>query len=189
VPISDAELADLYMRYAPILHARARSILGDDAEAGDAVQETFARVIRAGDRFRQESSPLTWMYQINTNWCLNRLRDRKGHVRKHEDRREDIASNLFRGESVGGTDSGDDVEDRLDDGRLRALLADEDDQTRAMLVHLFFDDMTREQTAVAVGISVPTLRKRLDLFLKRARRALGVSLTVAALLLAVGAFR
>ncbi|GDX79685.1 hypothetical protein LBMAG42_14960 [Deltaproteobacteria bacterium] len=163
--ISDADLSELYMRYAPILHARARGILGDDAEAGDAVQETFARVIRAGERFRNESSPLTWMYQINTNWCLNRLRDRKGHQRKHDERRAEI---MPRGEEPELDVS------RLDDHRIRDLLVEEEAETQRIVIALFFDDMTREEAAVAVGISVPTLRKRLDAFLRRARRSLGV---------------
>jgi RNA polymerase sigma-70 factor (ECF subfamily) len=147
-----------------MLHARARGILGDDAEAGDAVQETFARVLRAGDAFRRESSPLTWLYQINTNWCLNRLRNRKGHQRKHEERRADVVPREEVEPEV----------DQLDNARLRALLADEDEETQRIVLHVFFDDMTREETAVLVGISVPTLRKRLDGFLKRARRELGV---------------
>ena len=166
MPISDAELSELYMRYAPVIHARARSILGDDAEADDAVQETFARVIRAGDRFRDEASPLTWMYQIGTNWCLNRIRDRKGHEKKHDERRPEILGD----EAVSA-----DADSRRDDSRLRALLLDEDDETRRIVIALFFDDMTREEAAKFIGISVPTLRKRLDLFLRRARRALGVS--------------
>lgn len=167
--ITDAELSDLYMRYAPILHARARGILGDDDEAGDAVQETFARVIRSHDAFRAEASPLTWLYQINTNWCLNRLRDKKGHQRKHDERRDRIVPR--EEEEI-------DVE-RLDDARIRDLLRAEDEETQRIVVHLFFDDLTREETAVLVGISVPTLRKRLDEFLRRSRRKLGVAVVTA----------
>lgn len=163
--ISDAELGELYVRYAPVLHARARSILGNDADAGDAVQETFVRLVRGYADFRGEASPLTWLYQVNTNWCLNQLRNRKGHQKKHEDRRADVQPR----ESV------EPEVDRIDDDRIRALLADEDEQTQRIVVHLFFDEMTREETAVAVGISVPTLRKRLDAFLRRARRGLGVA--------------
>ena len=163
--ITDTEISEMYVRYAPILHARARGILGDDAEAGDAVQETFARVIRAGDGFRAEASPLTWLYQINTNWCLNRLRDQRGHHRKHEERRGEIVGD----EAVAPDD------ERLDDARIRGLLATEDDCTQRIVVHLFFDDLTREETAVLVGISVPTLRKRLDEFLRRSRRTLGLA--------------
>jgi RNA polymerase sigma-70 factor (ECF subfamily) len=170
--IPDAELSELYMRYAPVLHARARSILGNDAEAGDAVQETFARLIRGYDGFRGESSPLTWLYRVNTNWCLNQLRNRKGHQKKAEERRADVQPREEVAPDV----------DRIDDERVRALLADADDETRRIVVALFFDELTKEEAAVEVGISVPTLRKRLDAFLRRARRDLGVALVVATLL-------
>lgn len=175
MPISDAELSELYVRYAPILHARARSILGDQAEADDAVQETFARVIRAGDQFRAEASPLTWMYQISTNWCLNRIRDRKGHDKKHHDR---------RGEIVGSEQVDANSDLRLDDATLRSMLEEEDDETQRLVIALFYDDMTREEAAKTLGISVPTLRKRLDLFLRRARRVLGLTVPAALSILA-----
>lgn len=175
MPVSEGDLRELYVRYAPVLHLRARAILGSDEDAADAVQETFARVVRNWDQFRAEASPLTWMYQINTNWCLNQLRNRKGHHRKHEDHRHEIP---------GATDDGLPLADGLDAARLRGLLADEDDETRRIVIHLYFDDLTREDTARLVGISVPTLRKRHEAFLKRARLALGVLLTVGLLLLA-----
>lgn len=171
MPATDAEIRDLYTRYAHVLHYRARAILGTDEDAADCVQETFARVIRHWDAYRQQASPLTWMYQIGTNWCLNKLRDRKGHHRKHEDHRGEIV-----GDGLVEAFEGD-----LDGETIRELLAESDDETRRIVVHLFFDDMTREEAAVMVGISVPTLRKRLDAFLRRARRALGVTLAPAAI--------
>lgn len=170
MPATEAEIRDLYQRYAHVLHHRARAILGTDEDAADCVQETFARVIRHWDAYRQQASPLTWMYQISTNWCLNRLRDRKGHAKKHEDHRVEL----------GGEGHADPDEGGFDHHTLRELLADCDDETRRIVVHLFFDDMTREEAALQVGISVPTLRKRLDAFLKRARRVMGVAALPAA---------
>jgi RNA polymerase sigma factor (sigma-70 family) len=172
---TEAEIRELYERYAHVLHYRARSILGTDEDAADAVQETFARVLRSWDQFNQQSSPLTWMYQISTNYCLNRLRDRKGHAKKHVDRRDAIV-----GEGYAPAHDG----DGLDTDTVRALLEDADDETRRIVLHLYFDDMTREETAVVVGISVPTLRKRVDAFFKRARRTLGVVLPAALALFA-----
>lgn len=170
MPATEAEVRDLYQRYAHVLHYRARSILGSDEDAADCVQETFARVVRHWDTFRGQASPLTWMYQISTNWCLNRLRDRKGHARKHEDHAEEIVGAVATAPAEGGFDT----------GVLRELLAEEDEETRRIVVHLFFDEMTREEAAAHVGISVPTLRKRLDAFFKRARRAFGVTALPAA---------
>lgn len=173
MPATDAEIRDLYTRYAHVLHYRARAILGTDEDAADCVQETFARVIRHWDAYRQQASPLTWMYQIGTNWCLNKLRDRRGHHKKHEDHREELFGD-------GSTPA---FEGDLDAETLRELLTESDDETRRIVVHLYFDDMTREETAVQVGISVPTLRKRLDAFFRRARRTLGVTAVPAALAL------
>lgn len=162
---SAAEVEALYRRYAPVLHARARSILGNDEAAADAVQETFARVIRHWDGFRAEASPLTWMYQISTNWCLNQLRNHKGRSRKHTDHKDEIQPETAPMiDPVGG----------LDAATLRALISDCDEQTRRIVVHLYFDDLTREETARLVGISQPTLRKRHDAFVDHARRAFGV---------------
>ena len=156
-------ISELYERYAHVIFLRARSILGSDEEAQDAVQETFAKVIRHWDRFRGEASPLTWMYRISTNLCLNRIRNRKGHDKKHQVHKEELAGS-------GSTTLKDDV----DSERLRTLLRDEDEETRAIVVYLYFDDMTREETAELVGLSVPTVRKRLNQFLYRARKAFGV---------------
>ena len=164
---SPAEVEALYRRYAPVLHARARSILGSDEGAADAVQETFARVIRHWTSFREEASPLTWMYRISTNWCLNQLRNHKGHQKKHTDHKDEIQpEEAPRLDPVGG----------LDAPTLHRLLEQVDEQTRRIVVHLYFDDLTREETARLVGVSQPTLRKRHDAFLAHARRTLGVVL-------------
>lgn len=163
MPPTQSEISELYDRYAHVLFLRARSILGNDEEAQDAVQDTFAKVIHHWEGFRQDSSPLTWMYKISTNLCLNRVRNRKGRAAKHDANREDIV--------------GDDATWMRPPGeaeRIRALLADMDEETQKVVLHIYFDDMTREETAQLVGLSVPTVRKRLNTFLKHARRAFGV---------------
>ena len=168
--ISDAELAELYDRYAGVLHHRCRSILGNDEEAADAVQETFAKVLVHADEFRRQSSPLTWMYRIGTNLCLNRLRNRQGRRRKLEDRGHELVPPTPESEA------------RSDHDRVRRLLAEVDDETRAVVVHTFFDDCTRAETARLVGISVPTVRKRVRQFLDHARRSLAVAVALCLLL-------
>lgn len=155
---TDSELTVLYDRYAAVLHQRARSILGSDEAAWDAVHETFARVIRHWDRFRGESSPLTWMYRITTNWCLNQLRNHKTREGKHT---------AFRMDIVGSEHTWQKTEE--DAEVVRRVLSGCDDETKRIVLHTFFDDMTRQQVAEHVGLSVPTVRKRLNTFYLRAR--------------------
>lgn len=164
MPVSSAQLQDLYQRYAHVLHRRCYHILGNDEDARDAVQETFAKVILRYDDFRQDASPLTWMYRISTNWCLNRIRDRSGRAAKHERHRQAIVGDgvaRHKGEAWEAAET------------VRRLLAEEDDETRAIVIHLYFDDLTREETARLVGVSQPTLRKRLAAFLEKARDRVG----------------
>ncbi|MEL6342531.1 MAG: sigma-70 family RNA polymerase sigma factor [Myxococcota bacterium] len=161
---TEQEIADLYDRYAHIIYHRALRVTGDRELAADAVQETFARVIRSWASFRGEASPITWMYRISTNWCLNQLRNRKGRSNKLVHHKSDIV-----GDGVHHIAFNEDAE------RVRALLDDADDQTRQIVTHIFFDEMTRAETAEMVGLSVPTVRKRLRAFIDRSRRVLGVT--------------
>ena len=123
--LTDEEVSRLYDRYAHVLFHRCRSILRNDEEARDAVQETFARGIRNADTFRAQASPLTWMYRIATNYCLNQGRNRRGREKKHADHREEIG-----GPSIvrPGEDGAEDHQ------RILSLLADADDETRRVHV-------------------------------------------------------
>ena len=162
--MTDAELALLYDRYAHVVYHRCLRILGNEEDAHDALQETFAKVLRSGDDFRREASPLTWMYRISTNHCLNVLRNRKTRGQKLHVHREDIL----------GEESTAPLE-LVDHPRLRTLLEEADDEERRCVIHTYFDDCTREEVADLVGLSVPTVRKRIQTFLDRARRTLSWS--------------
>jgi len=163
--LNDAELAELYDRYAHVVYRRCLSILGNEEDAHDATQETFAKVLRHGHRFREEASPLTWMYRISTNHCLNLIRNRKGRQGKLHVHRSDIV-----GDGVARPPE----EQAFDHEVVRRLLEDADEETQRCVIHTYFDDCTRQEVAALVGISVPTVRKRIATFLERARRALGV---------------
>ena len=171
---TDQEIAVLYEQYAHIIYGRALRVTGDAELAADAVQETFARVIKNYSSFRGESSPLTWMYRISTNWCLNQLRNRRGRADKLTHHRSELVGD--------GSSHPHHVEDA---DRIRGLLDDTDDQTRKIVVHIYFDEMTREETAKVVGISVPTVRRRLRDFIRRSRRTLGVAALAVAVLLVI----
>jgi RNA polymerase sigma-70 factor (ECF subfamily) len=64
----------LMRRYNRLLFRAARGIVGDDAEAQDAVQETYLRAFLALDRFRGESSLATWLVRIAINQALTQQR-------------------------------------------------------------------------------------------------------------------
>lgn len=172
-----AEVQQLYTQYGPVLFHRCRGIMGNDEDANDAVQETFARVIRCWGQFREDASPLTWMYRISTNHCLNQIRNRKGRQEKLHVRREEIIGEGLTRPDDEGTDR----------ATIMALLENADEETQRCVIHSFFDDCTRQEVADLVGLSVPTVRKRINTFLDSARKTLGIRLEdVVALLLSLG---
>ena len=44
--------------------------------------EVFLKVVEKQSTFRAEAQPTTWLYQMTTNHCLNRLRDRRRRAEK-----------------------------------------------------------------------------------------------------------
>ena len=72
------EAFDLLMSaYGNRLLGLAFSILGNRAEAEDAVQDVMVRVWRALPQFRGDSAVSTWVYAITRNRCLTMLKQRR----------------------------------------------------------------------------------------------------------------
>jgi RNA polymerase sigma-70 factor (ECF subfamily) len=63
-----------------LLFRTARSIVRDDSEAEDVVQETYLRAWRGLHAYRAESRLSTWLVRIATNEALGRLRRRSAQV-------------------------------------------------------------------------------------------------------------
>jgi len=69
-------LAAAYDRYAPALHAYCRALLGEPADADDAVQDTFIiAAAKLGD-LRDPGRLRPWLYAVARNECRRRLRSR-----------------------------------------------------------------------------------------------------------------
>jgi RNA polymerase sigma-70 factor (ECF subfamily) len=67
----------LMRRYNQMLYRTARSILKDDAEAEDAVQEAYLLAYHAMGKFRGDAKLSTWLVRITVNESIARLRKRK----------------------------------------------------------------------------------------------------------------
>jgi RNA polymerase sigma-70 factor (ECF subfamily) len=67
----------LFERFQDRVYDLASTILEDQAEAEDAVQDTFLRVFRDIAGYRHKSSFETWLVAVVVNVCRDRLRRRK----------------------------------------------------------------------------------------------------------------
>ena len=155
-------IEELYDRYAHLVFRRCLMLLGNAADAEDALQEVFVKAMRAAESFRGDSSPSTWLYRISTNHCLNVLRSAK-RLRKRLERqaaeREPTAAAVP-------------AEQMEAAAQIRELLPHFDERTQQMAVYYFVDGMSQEEIAQQVGASVPTVRKYLKIFVEKSNKRL-----------------
>src|SRR2546423_7271946 len=69
-----AAFRTIMQRHNRRLYRMARSVVLNDSEAEDVVQEAYVRAFISLDQFRGESSLATWLSRIVLNEALGRLR-------------------------------------------------------------------------------------------------------------------
>jgi RNA polymerase sigma-70 factor, ECF subfamily len=70
----------LVARWEDRIRGAAYRFLGSEDEARDVAQEAFLRAYRAVGGFKREARFSSWLYQIATNLCRDRLRRRKARM-------------------------------------------------------------------------------------------------------------
>ncbi len=76
----DAQAARaLTYRHVPRVLALSRRLLQNMAEAEDVSQDAMLRLWKVAPKWRQgEAKVSTWLYQVTTNLCIDRLRKKRG---------------------------------------------------------------------------------------------------------------
>jgi RNA polymerase sigma-70 factor (ECF subfamily) len=157
---SDRELlTELYTKYGSRVYARCQYLLRDKEEARDAMHDVFIKVQKNLGEFRGEASPITWMTRIATNHCLNVIRAKRAAW--HDKYKKEV-ENAPQGEELGAS---------LKENRqlLKLALAKVDPEIAEIAIYYFVDEMTQQEICALVGLSAPTLRKRLREFITVAR--------------------
>jgi RNA polymerase sigma-70 factor (ECF subfamily) len=154
------DIAAWYEKYGPMVIRRCRSLLRNEDEAMDAVQDVFVNLLRAEARLKS-AFPSSLLYTMATNVCLNRLR-----VKKREGVFPSAVEELLS--------AADGSYEQVDAEMLaKFILEDESEETRAICFMYHADGMSLAEIGEAVGLSISGVRKRLESFKKRARLKLG----------------
>src|SRR5262245_12792660 len=125
-------------------------MLGDEAEAEDAVQTALLRIFRSAADYRDEWRGSTWLYRVLTNVCIDQWRKRA------RGRMETLGAEAQASAPPA---------DRVDVDRALARLAPE---ARAILLLCYVQELSYGEIARIRGISVNTVKTQLA----RAKRAM-----------------
>jgi RNA polymerase sigma-70 factor (ECF subfamily) len=161
IGLGDARALELMMRrHNRLLYRTARSILRDDAEAEDCVQEAYLQAFRSIASFRAESKLSTWLTRIVINQALTRLRKNK---------RDDGNVPLDNVVDIDGRAEGTLSESEQPDGaamreEMRRVLERHIDRLppafRTVFVLRALEELSVEETAASLGIPAATVRTR-----------------------------
>lgn len=125
----------LYTRFSKKVYAKCYSMLKDEMEAEDAMQEIFMKILVKISSFSGKSKFSTWLYTVTYNYCLDKIRMAKKDVSVEVD---DINK------------LGDSLEDDIDDAelmeiavdRLKVILEELHSEDKAVLLMKYQDDLS-----------------------------------------------
>jgi len=172
--LSDPELAQritagdqnafelLMRRHNQMLYRTARSILKDDAEAEDAVQEGYLLAYRAMGRFRGDAKLSTWLVRIVANEAIARFRKRGRSAEVIQLDGDSIAEHDPE-DSMGESKSErpEHAAFRAETRRLIEAKLDElPDAFRTVFVLRAIEEFSVEETSAALDIPEATVRTR-----------------------------
>ncbi len=138
-------LEQFYACYQPQIYTLCQRMLAHSEDAEDAMQAAFVKAFRALPHFRGESSLKTWLYRIAMNEALSVLRKRRGETAP-------------LGESVAVADGTLPVAQRV---AVQTALARIKPDHRAILILRFWEELSYEEIAAVLGISLPAVTMRL----------------------------
>jgi RNA polymerase sigma-70 factor, ECF subfamily len=160
----------LMRRHNRALFRTARAILGDDAEAEEAVQDAYLQAYQSLGDFRGEARLSTWLVRIAANEAFARRRKQK--------RRSALAPVVALDDVPElRTDTGprDQAERNEMRGVIEAKIDALPDAFRAVFVLRAIEELSVEETAAALGIPPATVRSRFFRARNQLREALSRS--------------
>jgi RNA polymerase sigma-70 factor (ECF subfamily) len=169
-----AAFSELVTHYERKIYRLAKNITRNDEDAEDVLQDAFLKAYTHLDNFKGDSKFYTWIVRIAVNEALMRLRKRK------TDRTVPLDEPVELGEETVAREIAvweDNPEQRYSKEEWRTILdAAVDDlkpDFRTVFVLRDIEELSTEETAETLGISVPAVKSRL----LRARLALRETLT------------
>ena len=153
---------ELVNKYERKIFRLAKHITQNDEDAEDVLQESFMKAYSNLDSFQGQSKFYTWLVRIAVNEALMKLRKRKSDKtvsldEPHETEEDTVTREIAVWE--------DDPERKYSRDELRDILSRAVESLkpgfRTVFVLRDIEELSTEETAEALGISIPAVKSRL----------------------------
>jgi len=154
----------LFDRFHGKIYSLAMSILKNESDAEEAVQDVFMTVVQKAHTFKGNSALYSWIYRICVNTCLMRLRGK----RRHETVSIEEFMPVFTEEGMHASlidDWSKEVERKALDKELGQVIRKSteslSEKYRVVFVLSDVEGLSNEETAKILGLTVPAVKSRL----------------------------
>jgi RNA polymerase sigma-70 factor (ECF subfamily) len=150
----DTAYSRLVETYQTPVYNLCYRMLGDGIEAEDAAQETFWRAYQNLRRYDPQRSFITWLLSIAAHYCIDQQRKRKHQAFPIDEQTEETAPDP--------TPNPERVVSQLDENQfLHRLIGQMPPQDRAVLVLRYWHEMSEEEIARSLDMTVSAVKSRL----------------------------
>jgi RNA polymerase sigma-70 factor, ECF subfamily len=157
-----AAFTELVEKYERKIYRLAKHITQHDEDAEDVLQESFMKAYSNLDSFQGQSKFYTWLVRIAVNEALMKLRKRKSDRTVSMDEPHETEEDTVTREIAVWDE---DPEKKYSREELREILDRAVDSLkpgfRTVFVLRDIEELSTEETAEALGISVPAVKSRL----------------------------
>ena len=134
----------LYRKYSGKVYGKCLSILKNDDEARDAVQDIFVKIMLNMANFGEKSQFSTWIYSITYNYCIDNIRRRKKEKTL-------FSEDIERAPDVASEEISDEVLLEMDVKYLKQVLEELPTGDKMILLMKYHDDMSIREIADVIN--------------------------------------
>ena len=162
--MTDKELEKIYNEAYKAVYWTAMSLLKNETDAEDIVQDTFVTLIESYDTIEDKSKVVPWLKKIAANKCLNRLTRTKTDAAPDEffEDIEAMPEDFLPDTIVESEETRKIIMDIINN-----VLSED---VRRTLILFYFDEMSTKEIAEALGIPQGTVLWRLNFAKKKIKK-------------------
>ena len=153
--MDDETFSQIVEQYTDYAYNIAYRMLSNPADADDVVQDAFLSAYRARDRFRGDAQVTTWLYRIVVNAALQKIRKDRKPQRMAQSSVEDVEIVDWSPGPESQT-----LNAELGD-KLEEAIGTLSEDLRAAVILRDVEQLSTEEAAKVVDISVPAFKARL----------------------------